>query len=169
MDSSDKLVVTASTDRQTASFAHEEDIAVYLGLLLGPRFVEYRRLWNLTERFELETDFPLFLVLELVNFCNYRCPSYVHGYTDLKRLYQAGRAQEMDVRLYEKIIDEAERFGCPSICMNNIGEPTMMKSLLDRIEYARDHGFIDIMFNTNGLLLDRFLTPRLFESGLTRS
>lgn len=168
MEPAEKIVVTASTDHQTASYTRDEDIAVYLGRLLGPRFVEYRRLWNLTARFELETPFPLFLVLELVNFCNYRCPSCVHGYTDLKRLYQAGSAQEMDLRLYEKIINEAADYECPSICMNNIGEPTMMKNLLDRIEYARDHGFIDIMFNTNGLLLDRFLTPRLFESGLTR-
>lgn len=163
-----KLIETVSTHRQIHSYAREEDVNVYLAKMLGPRFVEYRRQWDLAGRFELETEFPLFLVLELINTCNYRCPSCVHGYKDLRNLYQAGRAQEMPVELFERIVLEAEEYGCPSVCVNNIGEPTLMKDLLDRIEYLRNHGFIDIMFNTNGLLLDRFLSPRLFESGVTR-
>lgn len=161
-------MVDASTNEQIHSYRKDEDIATYLTRLIGPAFAEYRRQWDLAGRFDLETEFPLFLVMELVNICNYRCPSCVHGYKDLTKLYQMGRAEEMDRALYRKIVLEAELYGCPSICMNNIGEPTLMKDLLEQIEFARDHGFIDIMFNTNGLLLDRFLTSRLFESGLTR-
>ena len=162
------IAESVSTHKQIHHYHKQEDVNDYLGRIIGPRFTEYRRRWDAAGRFQLETEFPLFLVLELINVCNYRCPSCVHGYNDLRKLYQMGKAEEMDPKFYEKMIVEAEGYGCPSLCMNNIGEPTLMKGLVDRIEFARDHGFIDIMFNTNGLLLEKFLSPRFFESGLTR-
>jgi len=160
--------VTTSTHKQIRTYAKDEDVNFRLGQIIGEKFVAYRSNWDAAGKFQLETSFPLFLVLELINKCNYRCPSCVHGYDDLRRLYQMGKAQEMPSQLYEKIILEAEKFGCPSICMNNIGEPTLVKDLTSKMEFARDHGFIDIMFNTNGLLHDRILDSRFFESGITR-
>lgn len=164
----DQLVEAESTHKQIHHYAQKEDIDSRLGRIIGPKYTDYRKRWDEAGSFKTMPDFPLFLVMELINICNYQCPSCVHGYKDLRKAYQQGKAQEMSWELYEKIILEAEQYNCPSLCMNNIGEPTLIKDLIKKIEFARDHGFIDIHFNTNGLLLDRFLDERLFESGLTR-
>lgn len=90
----------------------------------------------------------------------------VHGHPEL--IAEHGYPDEMDFALYRKIIDEASDYECPSLAVNNINEPLMARDIVERIRYAADHGFADIMMNTNALLMTERVSERLLDSGLTR-
>ncbi len=134
--------------------------------LFGDRFRRYRHDWERASNCEFLTDFPLFLVLETLYSCNLRCIHCVHGYDDLKGKY--GYKDEMSFDLYRKIIDEASLHHCPSLSLNNNNEPLLTRDLAQRARYAADNGFMDIMINTNGLLLTESKIEQLLDSGLTR-
>ena len=63
-----------TTDNKVKWYSTEGDINGKLESILGERFVEYRKNWNLVNKFELETEFPLYMQLELHQICNLRCP-----------------------------------------------------------------------------------------------
>ena len=74
----------------------------------------------------------------------------------------------MPFELYKKIIDEGSRKGLCSIKLNYRGEPFMYPHLIEAIDYAKSRGIIDVMFNTNGLLLDLSNSYELIRSKLDR-
>jgi len=74
----------------------------------------------------------------------------------------------MEFKLYKKIIDEGKRYGLSSIGLDQEGEPLLVRDLARYISYARDNKILDIMINTNGLLLDKDKTEEILNSGLTR-
>ena len=141
------------------------DINAYLAAVVGPRFAEYRQEWDRANEEREVTDFPLYLVLEQQYRCNLRCPMCIFGQKE--RLYKPA-AELMSDELFFKIMEEARANGCPSISMNNTEEPLLNKKWLERIEAAREYGFIDIMMNTNATLLDGRTAEKLVDSGLTR-
>ena len=49
----DKIVY--STDNKVKLYSSEEDIMKKLEGVIGEKFIEYRRKWELTNKFELET------------------------------------------------------------------------------------------------------------------
>ena len=60
-----------STDGKVRHFSTEEDINQKLIKIIGKKFEEYRTTWDKANRFELVTDFPLFLHLDMNQECNY--------------------------------------------------------------------------------------------------
>ena len=60
----------------------------------------------------------------------------------------------MSMELYTKIIDEAAKYNCPSLGLHVYDEPLLVKNLAERIQYASQKGFMDIIMTTNGNLLD---------------
>jgi MoaA/NifB/PqqE/SkfB family radical SAM enzyme len=131
------------------------------------KFSKYREDWKKSQKFEKEFKFPLYILTELTFSCNYRCPQCVLGDKEETKKLQP-EISEMPFELFKKIIDEAEKFDCTALCMNHTNEPLLVKDLVKRIEYARDHGFLDILMNTNGELLNEEISFKLLQSGLTR-
>jgi len=142
------------------------DINAYLAAVVGPRFAEYRQEWDRANEEREVTDFPLYLVLEQQYRCNLRCPMCILGQKE-KNKYQPA-AELMSDELFFRVMEEARAHDCPSISMNNTEEPLLNKKWLERIEAAREYGFIDIMMNTNATLLDGQTAEKLVDSGLTR-
>ena len=155
-----------ATDSKVRWFASEGDINSKLASIIGKKFEEYREKWNAANRFELETDFPLFLHLELSQICNLRCPSCPIGQPEAYTKYVS--SEKMDPNLYRKIILEGERYHCPSMEPQGTNEPFLDQNLEDYIRFAADHGFIDIMLNTNGTLLTEERARKVLKSGITR-
>lgn len=155
-----------TTDNKVTWYSKEEDVNEKLANLLGERFVDYRKKWDAVNRFELETDFPLYLQVELHQICNLRCHMCTIGIPEASAKYITQK--HMSWELYEKIILEGEKYGCPSLNPQGINEPLLDKDLEDYIKFASKHGFIDIMMNTNATLLSEDRSKRLLESGITR-
>ena len=155
-----------STDGKVRWVTTEEDINQRLASVLGEKFVNYRKLWDAANNFEVETEFPLFLHVELNQVCNLRCPMCPIGIPEVKAKYLTNK--RMTWELYSKIILEGEEHGCPSMSPQGIDEPLLTANLEDYIRFAADHGFIDIMMNTNATLLTQEWYKRLLDSGLTR-
>jgi len=128
----------------------------------GPRYRQYRLGW--VER-AVEHDpgeFPLNLNMEVTSRCNLACtfcsqPSLT---TD-----QVG---DMPWKLYTDVIAEGERYGVPATNLNGLGEPMLLRRLPEMIAFAKQRGYIDVMFHTNGTIMTESLARALLDSNLDR-
>ncbi len=144
----------------------EEDINLKLSKIIGEKFVKYREQWDLANKMELVTDFPLFLHLDMNQTCNYKCPHCIIGTPSEVSEYYDG--EFLKFKDYKKIIDEGSDYGCPSIEPQGNNEPFLTKNLHEWIYYAHKKGFIDIMLNNNGSALTKKRAEQILDSGLTR-
>ena len=78
-EKNDNTVKEYSTDGKVRHFSTEEDINDKLGSIIGKKFIDYRKTWDAANRFEIVTDFPLFLHLDMNQECNYKCPHCIIG------------------------------------------------------------------------------------------
>ncbi len=162
----EKAVYT--TDNKVRMYSNEKDIEEQLSSILGQKFVDYRKKWKAVNNFELLTDFPLYLQVELHQICNLRCPSCTIGMPDSAANAKYVTDAHIDWELYKKIILEGEKYGCPALNPQGVNEPLLSPDLEDHIKFASQHGFFDIMMNTNATLLSEERTKKLLDSGLTR-
>ena len=65
MSSEISKVKEYSTDGKVTHFTTEEDINDKLGKIIGKKFTDYRKVWDAANNFEIVTDFPLFLHLDM--------------------------------------------------------------------------------------------------------
>ena len=133
---------------------------------LGEKYVEYRKMFDSVNRFEIETKFPLYLQVELHQICNLRCEMCPITVPEARAKYITD--DHLSWELYEKIILEAEKYDCPSLNPQGTNEPLLYQNLEDHIKFAKKHGFIDIMMNTNATLLSEERSKKILEAGLTR-
>lgn len=155
-----------STDGKVRHFTTEEDINIKLGKIIGKKFVEYRKVWDAANRFEIVTDFPLFLHLDMNQKCNYKCPHCIIGHKKEVDEYYEG--DELNFNDFKKIVDEGADYNCPSLSPQGNNEPFLIKDLHKYIYYAHKKNFIDIMLNNNGSALNEKRAQQLLDSGLTR-
>lgn len=130
------------------------------------RFKSYREAFDRAACLDVEPEFPIHLVIEALYACNYRCPQCFLGISGFKKKF--GGQGIMTMEQFKRIVDEAERYQTPSMLLNGVNEPLLDDHLIERMQYARDHGFIDIHLHTNGELLTEELCHQLIESGCTR-
>ena len=155
-----------TTDEQVRWYSTEEEINSKLSSIIGKKFEVYREKWESANNFELKTDFPLFLQVETHQICNLRCPSCPIGIPEAYDKYIS--TERMDWNVYQKIILEGEKYGCPSLEPQGTNEPFLDNNLENYIKFASEHGFIDIMLNTNGTLLSEERSKKFLKSGITR-
>ena len=145
----------------------EKSIDDTLSEILGHKFLEYREKWHKVNNSKLRTPFPLYLVIEQRFKCNLKCPMCILAYPDSVSFDTD--SSYMSDELFMKIMAEAKKYNCPSISMNNTEEPLLGKGkAIERINVAKENGFIDIMMNTNGVLLNEKISNDIIDSGLTR-
>lgn len=155
-----------STDGKVTHFTTEDDINIKLGKIIGQKFVDYRKIWDAANRFEIVTEFPLFLHLDINQECNYKCPHCIIGTpSEVNEFYEG---DYLDFEGYKKIIDQGAEYKCPSVSPQGNNEPFLIKDLHKWIEYAHKKGFIDIMLNNNGSALTKKRAQQILDSGLTR-
>lgn len=157
---------TYTTDNKVTWYFTEDDINEKLVSILGQKFVDYRKKWDAVNRFELETDFPLYLQVELHQICNLRCPMCSITVPEANSKYITDKHMSWDT--YKKIILEAEKYMCPSLNPQGVNEPLLDRELEDYIKFASNHGFFDIIMNSNATLLSEERSKKILESGLTR-
>lgn len=120
------------------------------------QFGNYRKQW------EHNKESLLFLLIETISRCNLKCPMCIHsvGYE---------HTADMTENLFDRIIKEIKAMRIPSIAMNMTNEPLLDKSIINRIaKIAQVDCVVDILMNTNGVLLNKQNGEKLLDSGLTR-
>lgn len=132
----------------------------------GDRYTEYRRQYRAAGSFEYEPAFPLHLMLEQTYLCNLRCPMCIQGLPGERKRF-APSTNRMPWEVFERVVLEGERHGCPSIAMHVNDEPLLVKDLPERIAFAKAHGFMEIYMTTNGVLFTEEKVRQVIEAGVT--
>lgn len=125
---------------------------------------EYRRCWIENPKGFVLRDMPMHLDIEASSRCNLRC-TFCDKLPNLK----PGQLGNLDPKLFKHIIDQFDgKEKLWGLKLSYRGEPLINKEVPDMVKYAKDHGVLDIYFNTNGMLLDETMCRRLIEAGLDR-
>lgn len=132
----------------------------------GQRFLDYRKKWALSSRYEFLPEFPLSLDFESNASCNLSCIMCVMGSAG----YKNNMVSEplMSRELYGRIMEEAGDNGLPAMTFGFLSEPLLRKDLPEMIARAREAGVMDIRLGTNGMLLTNAVSRDLIDCGLTR-
>lgn len=130
----------------------------------GDRYWAYREQWARTQAFEVVTEYPTQLDIELNPSCNMKCPMCTWSAVET---FGPGRSSWMPFERFKAVIDEVAG-KVLAVNLNYVNEPLIRKDIPDFVRYAADKGMMDIMFNTNGMLLTREMSRRLIEAGLTK-
>lgn len=111
---------------------------------------------------KIETDFPLYVLIEPVSVCNLRCPFCFQMDKEFTRKPFAG-IMEMD--LFKRVVDECEKNGTQAITLASRGEPTLHPNLPEMLNYLKGK-FLEVKLNTNGTRLPESLCHEIYKSGV---
>ena len=145
---------------------HQGGLETYLGKILGRDFIEYRAIWRKVTNRQILTDFPYFVVIETKFCCNFKC--IMCHKSDLEVRKQIAYPETLSMDLFKRIVDECAEHKCPSMSLNNNNEPLLDENIIERLSYASKKKIMDIMINTNALLLNEEVSRALVDNGLTR-
>lgn len=132
---------------------------------IGLDYAEYRREWEKTTKLELQRDFPVQLDFELNVSCNLQCPMCTWS---AEATHGHGTSSWMDFEFFKKIITDGVKHGLKAVNLNYVNEPLIRRDLAKFVKFAREAGVVEVMFNTNGLLLTDDYTRDLISAGLTK-
>lgn len=104
----------------------------------------------------LRDEYPHKLTIVLTECCNHQC-DYCFKSCD------SSRGQELSVREWLRVIDQAQQMGVQEITFTG-GEPFLYKNFLTLVTYCSEKG-IYTKISTNGTLLDKDTVRRLKQSG----
>lgn len=124
----------------------------------------YRRNWHEYPKNRHLSEFPLHLDIDVTNLCNLRCTMCAR--TILNHENALPELGYMDFGLFTSLIDQGVPLGLASIKLNFLGEPLLHPRIVDMVAYAKQAGVIDVMFNTNAMLLTPSLSEALLRAGL---
>ena len=133
---------------------------IFSGLSPQEKFKMYRKLWEQASKYEVLTDFPLHLDIELAGICNLKC----------KHCFQNGLISSslglMDYGLFQKIIDEGAINGLCAVKLQVRGESFLNPKIFECIDYAKSSGILDVQITTNGAFLDEERMQKILDCGL---
>ena len=106
-------------------------------------------------------DYPLTVVLELVNRCNLKCIMCYQGYrNDAKQFI-------VENEILDKIFDDFKENKLSAL-MLSASEPLLYKSIKKVLDRAKDAEIMDIFLFTNGALLTEERSKMILESSVSR-
>lgn len=104
---------------------------------------------------------PAQIDIELNSNCNLKCSFCIQSVMKIPVI-------TVPLDKFKTIIDECKTLGITSLKLNYQNEPLIKKDIFDYIRYAKENGFINIFFSTNGILLTEITAERLIEAGITK-
>lgn len=134
--------------------------SIFEGLNPERRFQLYRELWGRAARYEVLTDFPLHLDIELCGLCNLRCND----------CFQNGLIEKplglMSFDLFRDIIEQGTEKGLCAIKLQVRGESFLHPHLFDCIRHAKKAGVMDVQITSNATLFDDECIQNILDSGI---
>jgi|ETN01SMinimDraft_4_1059930.scaffolds.fasta_scaffold04160_4 radical SAM protein with 4Fe4S-binding SPASM domain len=126
-----------------------------------PEYKEYRRRWYENPKTHTVGEFPIHLDLEGTPSCNLKCVFCYQSFDPLEKGF-------MEMDLFKKCIDEGVEKGLCSIKLQYRGETLLHPKVVEMVQYAKDKGVLEVMFNTNGMLLTEELSRKLINAGIDK-
>lgn len=134
----------------------------------GDEYFEYRKNWAKFPQEHIISKFPLNLDIETTDLCNLKCPMCARTIKDSDKEHHLVKSRYIDREAYIDIIDQAVEYGVKAIKLQYLGEPLLHKDIVFQVEYAKQKGILDVMFNTNAVLLTPELSKQLLEAGIDK-
>ncbi len=125
---------------------------------------KYRKKWNELPLNMIVSDFPIHLDIEVTSFCNLACPFCPRTIQLKEGTFPS--VKHIDLNLYKKLIKEGAEKGLASVKLNYLGEPLMHPDIIEIIRFTKEQGIVEVMFNTNGVLLTEEMGRTLLEAGI---
>ena len=135
---------------------------------IGPAYAEYRCRWELARTFRVTPLFPLHVDYEMKFKCNLRCPMCLMSLAPAERARYGRADRELTPEKVLELAAEGADRGQMAMGFGGLWEPLLEPELPAIVAGARSLGLVDVMFNTNGLLLTEKVGRALIEAGLTR-
>ena len=128
-----------------------------------PEYIEYRRNFELAQKREYLSEFPLSVEIESSYHCNLECPM-------CPRVVNIGErnSEHMSQELWQMILSECKQHRLPSMLMDHEAESLMNPRFFDMVEAAKYAGVFDVWLHTNANMLTPKRSARLISSGLTK-
>ncbi|KAF7774130.1 hypothetical protein PCIT_a0528 [Pseudoalteromonas citrea] len=133
---------------------------------LPKEYWDYREEWESHPKNRIVQQFPIHLDIEATSSCNLKCTMCPR--TEMEANGTFWKVENFDFELYKKLIDEGVTNGLRSVKYNYLGEPLLNPKLFKMIEYAKEKGVIDVMFNTNATYLSEKNAEKLLNSGIDK-
>ncbi|MBN1493242.1 MAG: radical SAM protein [Candidatus Omnitrophica bacterium] len=128
---------------------------------LDLRFYWYRLKWHLLGQYPIHTKVPTHVDIELSSACNLKCTMCPHGVP--QENFHKGF---IDTDIARKVIAECAQYGVSSVKFSGRGEATLHPQFDELIKYTKSLGILDVMFNTNGLLLSEERVKLIVNAGI---
>ncbi len=103
---------------------------------------------------------PIYLDIELTNYCNIHCNMCPVGTGDMHR----SRGFMSDA-VFERIMKDVMRYHIEGVRLIRWGEPTLHPKFIEWAKVLKSQGVL-LHFNTNGLHLDDEMISKIIESGI---
>tara|TARA_Y100000996_G_scaffold320874_1_gene257003 strand:+ start:2422 stop:3525 length:1104 start_codon:yes stop_codon:yes gene_type:complete len=128
------------------------------------KYLVFRHQFLFNPKNRIVSDFPLYLLIEPVSACNLRCIMCFQ--IDESFSGDKNFMGQMDIELFKKTIDEAQKNGTQAITLASRGEPTLHPKLGEMLHYCSDK-FLELKLNTNATRLSEKLCNDILQSGVT--
>ena len=135
-----------------------------MAALYGPRYTQYRETFHKSLNYDKNgfvPDFPVTLMIELVNRCNLSC---IMCYTQ----NHDGPKSVLPMDTIEAMLQEGQKHGLPALVIGGGSEGLLYKPMQDVIESAVENGVMDIFFASNGVLMTEKVADYLIENKVSR-
>jgi len=129
-----------------------------------PEYFEYRRKWYENPEKMIVEEFPIHLDIEVTNYCNLGCTMCPR--TILVKEGTFGAVKHIELDFFKQMIDEGAEYGVSSVKFNYLGEPLMHPDIIEMVRYSKEKGIVEVMFNTNGMLLSEKMSQDLLDAGI---
>ena len=115
---------------------------------------------------KINIGFPPYILIEPVSTCNLRCSfCFQTDKSFTKKPYMG----VMDMDLFKKVVDEADKLGVGAITLASRGEPTLHKNFGDMLDYlGKKKNIFEIKINTNATFLSEKIAHSIFKNKIAQ-
>lgn len=139
------------------------DIIAELSELHGAKFVEYRKLWDLSEKGALVPEKPLHFFAEYTSYCNLKCKMCYHSVDSREKV-----VSNVPLDTINEIARQCKELEIPSIEIGSGGECTLHPNIKELLGILKTANAMDYIFITNGTLLNEDLINLILDLQIER-
>lgn len=123
-------------------------------------YKRYREKWHKRPETQEYGNYPLSINVEITRKCNLACTFCWHK--DLGEEFKV----DMSMEMFKQVIDESSKYKIPAVNLNGLGEPMLHPEIINMIKYCKKSGVQEVMFHTNGTIMNEKIATELIKSGL---